>query len=113
MLECAILEQLGQPWNRTRLLPAGPAETRIVAGQFFCRMLGDLAAPAGGAFERRIVDDHQLAVTGQVQVQLTTTYAVLQTLLEAREGIFRCFTFGATMAVDQGHGRDCSCAVMG
>src|SRR5471030_555547 len=76
---------------------------RVVGHQFRGVMLYDLATAIGGALEGRVVDDHQLAVPGQVQVQLATTHAVLEAFFEAGQGVFRCFAFGAAVAVDQGH----------
>jgi hypothetical protein len=66
-------------------------------------VLDHLAAPVGGALEGRVVDHHQFAVHGQVQVQFAAAYAVLEAFLKAGQGVFRCFALGAAMAVDQGH----------
>jgi len=62
VLEIALLEQLFQRRNRARLDPARAALTRIKCHQVGGRLLDDLAATVGGALERRVVDDHQLAV---------------------------------------------------
>jgi hypothetical protein len=80
------------------------ALTRVISDQLGGVVLDHLAAVAGGAFQRRVVNHHQLAVARQVQVQLATMHTVLQAFLEAGQGIFRCFAFGPAMAIDQGHG---------
>src|SRR5690606_39631749 len=66
-------------------------------------MGGDLALDAGGALESGIMDDHELMVTGQVQVQLHPPDAGLQRLAETGQGVFRGLPAGASMAVYQ-HG---------
>ncbi|MNH88510.1 hypothetical protein D3C87_1359250 [compost metagenome] len=104
MLEITLLEQLFQRRNRARLDPARAALARVVGHQLGGGVFDDLAAPLRGAFEGRVVDDHQLAVLGQVQIQFATAHAVLETFLKAAQGVFRCFALGAAVAVDEGHG---------
>jgi len=104
MLEIALFEQLFQGRDRARFDPARAAFARVVGLKLRRRMFDDLAAPFGGALESRVMNDHQLVVLGQVQVQFATAHAVLEALLKADQGVFRCFALGAAMAVDEGHG---------
>ena len=83
--------------------PARAAFTRVIGHQVGSGLFNHLAASIGGAFEGRVVDHHQLAIFGQVQIQFATTNAVLEALLKAGKGVFRCFAFGAAMAINQGH----------
>ncbi|MNG09573.1 hypothetical protein D3C84_929950 [compost metagenome] len=76
VLEVAVLEQRRQTRNGAWLVPAGTTQAGVVGHQFLGVMLDHLAAMAGGAFQAGVVDHHQLAVTGQVQVQLATLHAM-------------------------------------
>ncbi len=67
-------------------------------------MLHDFSPATGGALECRVVDDHQFAVAGKMQIQLAAAHAVLEALLEAHQGVFWRFALGAAMAVDECHG---------
>jgi len=108
VLEGAFFEQLLQCWNRAGFDPARAALACVVCHQFRSGVLDHLAAPVGGALERRVVDDHQLVVHGQVQVEFAAAHAVLEAFLKAGQGVFRCFALGAAMAVDEGHGSSLS-----
>ncbi|MNY27880.1 hypothetical protein D3C86_1618190 [compost metagenome] len=104
MIEVAFLEQFFERRNRAGFDPARSAFARVVGHQLCRRMFDHLAAPVSSALECRVVDDHQLAIHGQVQVQFAAAHAVLETFLKAGQGVFRCFALGAAMAVDEGHG---------
>jgi len=83
--------------------PARAALACVIGHQIGSGLFDHLAAPVRGAFERRVVDYHQLAILGQMQVELTATNAMLEALLKAGKGVFRCFAFGAAVAINQGH----------
>lgn len=89
--------------DRRRPYPAGAAFARVVGDQGGRVVFGDLAAAAGGALQGRVVDHHQFAVAGQVQVQFATVDAMLQAALEAGQGVFRRFALGAAMSIDESH----------
>ena len=103
MLEVALFKQFFESWNRTRMHPARAALACVIGREIGCGVFDHLAASVGGALERRIVNHHQLTVLGQVQVEFAAAHAVLEALLEAGEGVFGCFAFGAAMAINQGH----------
>ncbi|MNT29652.1 hypothetical protein D3C72_1654050 [compost metagenome] len=103
MLEVALLEQLFKPWNGAGRYPARATFACIVSHQVRRFVLDHLAASAGGALEARVVNDHQFVVSRQVQVQFAAAHAVLETLLEAGQGVFGGFALGATVAVNLGH----------
>src|SRR5690606_37242864 len=102
MLELSTFaEQLFQGRDGAGGVPAGQPETGVQARQLTGGMGGDLALDAGGALESGIMDDHELMVSGQVQVQLHPPDAGLQRLAETGQGVFRGLPAGASMAVYQ------------
>src|SRR5476649_193341 len=103
VIEVAFFEQLLKAWDRAGADPTRAAFARVHLHKIGCRILDDFAAPVGGAFDGRVVDDHQLAVHVQVQIQFAAAYTVLEALLKAGQGVFRCFAFGTAVAINQGH----------
>jgi len=76
VLERTLLEQFLKFRDGAGLHVARAALARIDPDQLGSRVLDHLAAPAGGALEGRVVDDHQFVVGRQVQVQFAAGHAV-------------------------------------
>src|SRR5690606_36654932 len=93
------LKQLLQGGSRAGLFPAGRAEAGVQTVHLFGGMARDLAHDPGGALQGRVVDHHQLVVSGQVQVQLHPCDTGLQRLVKARQGVFRRLATGAPVTV--------------
>ena len=110
MFEIALFKQLFKARDRARLHPARAALACVIGHQVGGGVLDNLAAPVSGALEGRVVDHHKFAIFGQVKVQFTATNAMLEALLKAGKGVFRCFAFGAAMAINQGHSYSLSLA---
>lgn len=73
---------------------------RINLHQFGSAVLGNLAAQAGRASQSGVVNDHQLAIGGKVQVQLYPADARFQCLMKTREGVFRGFAAGTAVTIN-------------
>ncbi|MCY1306556.1 hypothetical protein D9M70_564210 [compost metagenome] len=76
VLELALLEQGRQARDGAGLVPARTAQAGVIALQFLGVVFRYLAAAPGGALQAGVVDHHQLAVAGQVQVQFATLHAM-------------------------------------
>ena len=84
-----------------RLRPSRSATACVERCQSTALVASDLAAAVGGALEGLVVNHHQHAVFGEVQVQVHTIDACLQCPAEAGERVLRCLAPRAAVSVDQ------------
>ena len=83
----------------TRVLGAEP-RARVELAQLGQRVILDQPAAVGRAIERLVVDDGQLAVAGQMHVELDPVGAELERALERRHRVFRAVAHRAAVADD-------------
>ena len=95
------LEHLAQRGD-ARVGKAGHAVVGAQRLQLGQRAVFDRARAVGGAVQRFVVDDHQLAVFGQVHVQLDAVRALAGGQLKGGQRVFR--RIGACAAVRENFG---------
>ena len=90
------------PWPRNGCAPVAssnryPASSSADLGE---GELGHRAGPVGGAVDGRVVEDHHLAVGGQLQVHLEHVGALLERQVERRDRVGRCVRLRAGVGDD-------------